>query len=317
LLGDGSTGAAEPGACSWTVAQRPLRVRRVASVHTALLDPVASTPGSLVVHEHARYRGPAGKSVRNPKTSRKSRLVERFDAENDCSDVRVARALLEGRELRMGVPPAGLEDFRGLLWSIREAASSLQCTSRSGVLRMSKAFTKESDDDDDLIGEAALPDGFKNYMTPAGYGRLSAELARLWKTDRPKLVETIAWAAGNGDRSENGDYIYGKRKLREIDRRIRFLSKRLDSAVVVDNAGRNHDRIYFGATVTVVDESGDERTISIVGVDELDPAHGRVSWISPIATALLKASLGDVVTLRTPRGSEELEVVAIRYDELP
>ena len=183
---------------------------------------------------------------------------------------------------------------------------------------MSKAFTKESDhDDDEPIGAAALPEGFKNYMTPAGYARLNDELARLWRTDRPKLVETIAWAAGNGDRSENGDYIYGKRKLREIDRRIRFLSKRLDSAVVVDNAGKGHERVYFGATVTVVDESGGERTISIVGVDELDPARGRVSWISPIATALLKASLGDVVTLRTPRGSEELEVVAIRYDELP
>ena len=118
---------------------------------------------------------------------------------------------------------------------------------------MSKAFTKESDDDDEpeLAGEAATPEGFKNYITPAGYRRLNDELARLWKTDRPKLVETIAWAASNGDRSENGDYIYGKRKLREIDRRIRFLSKRIDSAVVVDNAGKDHDRVYFGATVTI------------------------------------------------------------------
>src|SRR5215510_62841 len=185
---------------------------------------------------------------------------------------------------------------------------------------MSKAFTKESEDGDDehdLADHAALPGGFTNYITPAGYKRLNDELARLWKIDRPKLVDTIAWAASNGDRSENGDYIYGKRKLREIDRRIRFLSKRLDSAVVVDNAGKQHDRVYFGATVTVLDESGAERTVSIVGVDELDPARGRVSWISPIATALLKASVGDVVTLRTPRGLEELEVVAIRYDPLP
>jgi transcription elongation factor GreB len=185
---------------------------------------------------------------------------------------------------------------------------------------MSKAFTKEPDGDDDdrdLPDEAAMPDSFTNYITPGGHKRLNDELARLWHVDRPKLVETIAWAASNGDRSENGDYIYGKRKLREIDRRIRFLSKRLDSAVVVDNAGKAHERVYFGATVTVADGSGGERTVSIVGVDELDPGRGRVSWISPIATALLKASVGDVVTMRTPRGSEELEIIAIRYDELP
>jgi transcription elongation factor GreB len=185
---------------------------------------------------------------------------------------------------------------------------------------MSKAFTKESDGDDDdrdLANEPAIPDGFTNYITPAGHKRLNDELGRLWKVDRPKLVETIAWAASNGDRSENGDYIYGKRKLREIDRRIRFLSKRLDSAVVVDNAGKAHDRVYFGATVTVLDESGGERTVSIVGVDELDPSRGRVSWVSPIATALLKASVGDVVTMRTPRGPEELEIIAVRYDDLP
>ena len=187
---------------------------------------------------------------------------------------------------------------------------------------MSKAFTKESDgesDDDerDLADDAALPGGFTNYVTPAGHKRLNDELARLWKVDRPKLVDTIAWAASNGDRSENGDYIYGKRKLREIDRRIRYLSKHLDSAVVVDNAGKAHEKVYFGATVTVADESGGERTLSIVGVDESDPSRGRVSWVSPIATAILKASVGDVVTMRTPRGAEELEIIAIRYDELP
>jgi transcription elongation factor GreB len=187
---------------------------------------------------------------------------------------------------------------------------------------MSKAFTKESDggdggdDDRDLAADAASPGGVPNYITPAGHRRLNDELARLWKVDRPKLVDTIAWAASNGDRSENGDYIYGKRKLREIDRRIRFLSKRLDSAVVVDNAGKDHARVYFGATVTVADESGAERTVSIVGIDELDPGRGRVSWISPIATALLKGSVGDVVTLRTPRGTAELEIIAIRYDAL-
>ena len=145
---------------------------------------------------------------------------------------------------------------------------------------MSKAFTKEPDGDDDereLADEPALAGGFTNYVTPAGYKRLNDELARLWKVDRPKLVDTIAWAASNGDRSENGDYIYGKRKLREIDRRIRFLSKRLDSALVVDNAGKEHDKVYFGATVTVADASGHERTVSIVGVDELDrPFEGVV-----------------------------------------
>jgi len=185
---------------------------------------------------------------------------------------------------------------------------------------MSKAFTKEpdadADDDSDIGTDTAVPGGFTNYITPAGHKRLNDELARLWQVDRPKLVETIAWAASNGDRSENGDYIYGKRKLREIDRRIRFLSKRLDNAVVVDNAGKADDRVYFGATVTVADEAGGERTVSIVGVDELDPSRGRVSWISPIATAVLKASVGDVVTMQTPRGPEELEIIAIRYDAL-
>jgi len=184
---------------------------------------------------------------------------------------------------------------------------------------MSKAFTKESDgdDEDDDLAPSGEPQGFTNYITPAGLRRLSDEAAHLWKVERPKLVDVIAWAASNGDRSENGDYIYGKRRLREIDRRLRFLRRRIDSAVVVDNAGRAHERVYFGATVTVADENGEERTVAIVGVDESDAGRGRVSWISPIATALLKASVGDVVTLRTPRGSEELEVLAIRYDPLP
>lgn len=159
-------------------------------------------------------------------------------------------------------------------------------------------------------------DGFKNYMTPAGHRRLHEELARLWKVERPALVSTVAWAASNGDRSENGDYIYGKRKLREIDRRIRYLSKSLDSAVVVDNAGRKPDRVFFGATVTLETTSGEERVVTIVGIDELDSGDERVSWRAPLATALLKARVGDIVTVRTPRGPERLEVVAIRYDPL-
>ena len=183
---------------------------------------------------------------------------------------------------------------------------------------MSKAFTKETDGDDEVDApDDDQPVGFKNYITPAGYKRLNDELRELWDNVRPKLVETITWAASNGDRSENGDYIYGKRKLREIDRRIRFLSKRIDSAEVVENTGRDPEHVYFGATVTVAGEDGKQRTISIVGIDELDPARGRVSWISPIAKALMKAEVGDVVTLRTPGGAEQIEVVDIRYDELP
>jgi transcription elongation factor GreB len=159
-----------------------------------------------------------------------------------------------------------------------------------------------------------MTDAPKNYMTPAGFRRLSDELAHLWKVERPPVVETVAWAAGNGDRSENGDYIYGKQKLRQIDRRIRHLSKRLDCAVVVDNAGKAHERVYFGATVTFAHESGDERTVTIVGVDELDAGDARISWHSPMATALLKARVGEVVTLRTPRGPEPIEIIDIRYE---
>ncbi len=185
---------------------------------------------------------------------------------------------------------------------------------------MSKAFTKELDTPDGEEFEpettAVAPQVAKNYITPSGYRRLKDELAQLWEAERPKLVETIAWAASNGDRSENADYIYGKRRLRELDRRIRFLSQRLEAAEVVDNAGQDHDRAYFGATVTYADGAGVPRTVSIVGIDEVDAAHGRVSWISPIAKALLKGRAGDVLTLRTPAGVEEIEVVEIRYDPL-
>ena len=161
-----------------------------------------------------------------------------------------------------------------------------------------------------------MTDNSKNYITPSGYRRLQDELARLWKVERPLIVTTVAWAAGNGDRSENGDYIYGKRKLREIDRRIRYLSKSLDRAVVVDNSGKTRERVHFGATVTILNESGDEREVTIVGVDELDVGDARVSWRSPLARALLTAGVGDTVTVRAPRGSERLEIIAIRYDEL-
>ena len=160
-----------------------------------------------------------------------------------------------------------------------------------------------------------MADGFKNYITPAGYRRLHEELTHLWKVERPQMVATVAWAAGNGDRSENGDYIYGKKRLREIDRRLRFLSKSLDSAVVVDNSARTPDRVFFGATVTYEDPNGDERIVSIVGTDELDTEGRKISWRSPLATALIKARVGDIVTVRTPVGPEQIEVVAISYGD--
>jgi len=163
----------------------------------------------------------------------------------------------------------------------------------------------------------ALPQGAKNYITPAGYVRLKNELQRLLDKDRPELVKVIAWAASNGDRSENADYIYGKRRLREIDRRIRFLTKRLEIAEVIDPARPGVEQVFFGATVTYRDGKGADRTISIVGQDEVDPPRGRISWISPVARALTKAHEGDVITLRTPAGMEELEVLDVRYEALP
>ncbi len=182
---------------------------------------------------------------------------------------------------------------------------------------MSKAFTREDDaPDEELEVEPQLPQGVKNYITPAGHARLKSELKSLVEAERPELLKTIAWAASNGDRSENADYIYGKRRLREIERRIRFLMKRLEIAEVVDPRDQGQDRAFFGATVAYRDGGGKERTVSIVGTDEVDPARGRVSWVSPVAKALLKAREGDVVTLRTPAGTEDLEVVAVRYDEL-
>jgi len=179
---------------------------------------------------------------------------------------------------------------------------------------MSKAFTKETDDEEELELPQQLPVGLKNYITPAGYQSLRDELDQLWKVERPVLVNTITWAASNGDRSENGDYIYGKKRLREIDRRIRFLSKRMDNAVVVDPEQRvNCDQIFFGATVTVCRQDGAECIYSIVGVDEANAGRGLISWVSPLARALLKARAGDVVTLHVPGGVEELEVIEVAY----
>jgi transcription elongation factor GreB len=185
---------------------------------------------------------------------------------------------------------------------------------------MSKAFTSEEaaeSDDGDIVEASPLPAGARNYMTPGGFARMRRELDMLVSKERPELVATVAWAAGNGDRSENGDYIYGKKRLREIDRRIRFLVRRLDAAEVVDPAMPRDDdaasRVYFGATVTVAGGSGGERTVSIVGIDEIDTARGYISWISPMARALLKAREGDTVTVHTPGGIEELDVVDVRY----
>ena len=180
---------------------------------------------------------------------------------------------------------------------------------------MSKAFTKERDDDDDEPLDAPkLPTGTKNYITPQGYARLRAEFDELFRVERPKLVETITWAASNGDRSENGDYIYGKRRLRQIDGRIRFLSRRLEAAEVVDPTRQeNAEQVFFGATVTYAPARGQENTVQIVGVDEAEPLEGKISWISPVARALLKARQGDLVHLMTPAGKQQLEIISIDY----
>jgi transcription elongation factor GreB len=184
---------------------------------------------------------------------------------------------------------------------------------------MNKAFTKESDEEDDV--ELPAPTdiaGARNYITAAGYARIHAELMALMDIERPKVVETVHWAASNGDRSENGDYIYGKRRLREIDRRIRFLTKRLSLAEVVDpTVHHGSDQVFFGASVTYEDEVGAQRTVTILGIDEVDSAQDQVSWVSPIARTLLKSRSGDVLQLATPVGVVEIEVLGVRYPAPP
>jgi transcription elongation factor GreB len=172
------------------------------------------------------------------------------------------------------------------------------------------------DDDDDEAGPPGLPPGTPFYMTPAGHAALVEELRRLWSEERPKVVEVVSWAAGLGDRSENADYQYGKRRLREIDRRVRFLRKRLERVQVVDPAAQTRrGQVFFGATVTYAREDDTEVTVTIVGVDEADTARGRISWVAPVARALLGRQVGDLARLRTPQGVEEIEVVAIRYPD--
>lgn len=183
---------------------------------------------------------------------------------------------------------------------------------------MNKAFVKESDDSDDDTEDTAvgpsLPPNTKNYMTPGGHQKLRDEFEHLIKTERPEVVQIVSWAAGNGDRSENGDYIYGKKRLREIDRRIHFLSKRLDSAVIVDPAQQtNLAQVFFGATVTIFDNENEEATYQIVGIDEADVSVGRISWISPLARALMKAREGDLVRFDSPAGPREIEILVVRY----
>ncbi|MCC6302928.1 MAG: transcription elongation factor GreB [Gammaproteobacteria bacterium] len=179
---------------------------------------------------------------------------------------------------------------------------------------MSKAFTKESDPEEELDPPDPLPAGVKNYMTPGGYAALQEELRWLLREERPRIVTVVAWAAGNGDRSENGDYLYNKKRLREIDRRARYLTKRLESAEVVDpQRQRGLEQVFFGATVTYIREGGDEHTVTLVGIDEADLDEGKINWQSPVAKALLKARVGDVVRLRSPSGVETLEVVSIDY----
>jgi transcription elongation factor GreB len=184
--------------------------------------------------------------------------------------------------------------------------------------RMNKAFVKESDNDDDDEAAAALalaiPAGAKNYITPAGYQRIKEELLQLIDVDRPEVVRIVHWAASNGDRSENGDYIYGKRRLREIDRRIRFLTKRMDLAAIVDpSVHHGNDQVFFGATVTYRTSDGETHTITIVGIDEFDPLNGKISWVSPMARTITKAREGDLITLNTPQGEQELELLEVTY----
>ena len=172
----------------------------------------------------------------------------------------------------------------------------------------------QADDDEDEDGGEGLAPGAKNYVTPAGHRALLDELDHLWRVERPRIVEIVSWAAGNGDRSENGDYLYGKKRLREIDRRVRFLRKRIERSEVVDAARQtDRSRVFFGATVTYTEEDGGEKTITIVGVDEADMGQGKVSWVSPIARALLKAEVGDTVILRTPAGRRAITIEAIEY----
>lgn len=184
---------------------------------------------------------------------------------------------------------------------------------------MSKAFVKENDHDHDdnlEVDASPLPAGTKNYITRDGYMRLRQELERLMNVERPDVVQTVSWAASNGDRSENGDYLYGKKRLREIDRRIRFLTRRLEIAEVVDPAQQpNRDQVFFGATVVYSDSAGKEFRVTIVGVDEAEPLQGRISWISPVARALIKAHEGDTVILRTPGGVEELDILEVHYPD--
>jgi transcription elongation factor GreB len=186
---------------------------------------------------------------------------------------------------------------------------------------MSKAFTRESDaPDDELDGaeENPIPAGAKNYLTPAGWQRMRDELKWLVNTERPEVTRVVSWAASLGDRSENADYFYGKKRLREIDRRIRYLTKRLEVAEVVDPATREEtDQVFFGATVTYLNTAQEERRVCIVGIDETDPARQYISWISPVARALIKAREGDTVTLRTPGGEEALEILEVRYEAIP
>jgi transcription elongation factor GreB len=177
---------------------------------------------------------------------------------------------------------------------------------------MSKAFTKENDDEQERPETVSA--NIKNYVTPFGYAELQNELRQLLKDERPKIVEIVRWAAGNGDRSENGDYIYGKRRLREIDRRMRYLTKRIESAVIIDPIlQKNLTKVFFGATVTYQEEDGTERTVKLVGIDEADLEKNKISWISPVAKALLKSEVGDVVKLYTPLGTQALEVLKIEY----
>lgn len=179
---------------------------------------------------------------------------------------------------------------------------------------MSKAFTKETDKEDEPEEPDPLPAGEKNLMTPSGHKALTDELEFLLSKERPRIVEIVSWAAGNGDRSENGDYIYNKKRLREIDRRARYLTKRLDKPEIVDPARQQGlEQVFFGATVKYIREDGSELTVKLVGIDEADMDAGKINWLSPVARALMKSRVGDMVDVRTDEGSEQIEIISVVY----
>src|SRR2546422_1419412 len=293
-----------------------VEIPRFSATSRGMFAAIASST-TMKKNWNLRYRNSAMNTVSASDPSRKFRSMPALSSTSSGALARPAAAAISARST---ISRVRLVIFMTTPFGVA-AGSERVCAYYIGHYRehdprMSKAFTRERDAPEERPVEPKVPRGLKNYITPEGHARLKSELKALVETERPELVKTVAWAASNGDRSENADYLYGKKRLREIERRIRFLIKRLEIAEVVDPRDQDQDRVFFGATVTYRDGGGGEHTVSIVGTDEVDPARGRVSWVSPIARALLKTREGDAVTLSTPAGDEQLEVLRIRYEEL-